>query len=91
MSNDVIGAITEVSTKSHRKREGSREEGRNISTGFKEEVRHELSFDKGQYTFHNFRVHFSCVLLKTRVCPGYPKAFFSLGDGVGQGESILKI
>lgn len=47
MSNDVIGAITEVSTKSHRKREGSREEGRNISTGFKEEVRHELSFDKG--------------------------------------------
>lgn len=46
MSNDVIGAITEVNTKSHGKREGSREEGRKVSTGFKEEARHELSFDK---------------------------------------------
>lgn len=46
MSNDVIGAITEVNTKSHEKREGNREEGRKVSTGFKEEVRHELSFDK---------------------------------------------
>lgn len=35
-------SVLEVSTKSHEKREGSRDEGRKVSAGFKEEVRSEL-------------------------------------------------